>query len=415
MEACHISHLCDFTPFGRSIAQPPIDVHEFNEHYELTPLIGSPEDGEEIIEHEIYIAGHKVVWSSGGRLFKTLNLPSSVRQAIWCTFASESAGEDNRHCLCVLHIDGLTIYTKGGFIYPVVLPCKVRQIWALPAGLLLERDQSEYELSDSQTPSLFSLLHPLEDVFPVAIRSEPSQDGTDAQSGTTSSMPMHLPKHQVLYSSSSFPLLVIYDFTRCCHTFWTIEDLRPSPEDALPPVPTPTELAAAAPPSEEGLLFHPQLAISCFHTATAGHEDEEHCPPSSSIFECTMLSQAKSASGPESPQAHTRLEERSLLCLLRRDLLGQTVAVDALALSFDGADRKPSLGFAFSHPAMAAVGVRLASRWRASVAESSVDGRCSSSATHLLVLHPNDRSLRLYAGAHFLATCSLRVPPGMFF
>jgi hypothetical protein len=91
------------------------------------------------------------------------------------------------------------------------------------------------------------------------------------------------------------------------------------------------------------------------------------------------------------------------------------VAVDALALSFDGADRKPSLAFAFSHPAMAAVGVRLASRWRASVVGSSIDGRCSSSsATHLLVLHPNDQSLRLYAGAHFLATCSLRVPPGMY-
>jgi hypothetical protein len=199
---------------------------------------------------------------------------------------------------------------------------------------------------------------------------------------------------------------VLYDSARCCHTFWTIEDLRPSPEDALPLVPTPAELAAAPPPppSEEGFVFHPQLAITCFHTATA--EDEEHCPPSSSIFECTMLDQVRS-SAPEGRDAPMRLEERSLLCLLRRDLLGQAVAVDALSLSFDGEDRKPSLAFAFSHPAGAAVGVRIASQ-----TSFGPSGARPSSATHLLVLHPEDRSLRLYAGSRLLATCALRVPPG---
>jgi hypothetical protein len=387
--ACNLSYLCDFAPFGRSIVpQAP----EITDHYGLAPLMN-----DEGIEQELYISGNKVIWSSGGRLFKTLNLPSSVRQTSWCSFASEID-----QCLCVLHSDGLTIYTKEGFIYPVVLPCKVRNIWALPAGMLLERDQSEY---DSQSASLFSLLHPLEDVFPVAIRSGTTHDdamdeGRPAPAPSNNpSLPVHLPKHQVLYSSPSFPLLVLYDHARSCHTFWTTEDLRPSPDRA-----TPLPLGPAPAPPTEGLVFHPQIAIACFHVH---HHEDEPMAPSASIFECSTLRQVQRGQSED-----CILTEQSLLCLLRRDLLGQTTAVDAFALSFE--EGRPSLSPAFSHPATAAVAVRITSTSSSSSSLNSLRGPIrSSSATHLLTLHPEDGSLRLYAGAHFLAVCSLRIPPSI--
>jgi len=445
--ACDLAYLCDFTPFGRSIVSPsPLPLSPSargggGECYELAPRIVE----QEIVEQELYISGSKVIWSAAGRLLKTFNLPSSARQACWCAFASEI-----EPCLCVHHNDGLLVYTKGGHVYPVVLPCKICRVWPLPSGLLLERDQGVAGLDeveqqqqqrveehdDEQVPSFFVLLHPLEDVSPVAIRchAPPSSSSSSSPTrafpsaapssprGLSQQLQLRLPRHRVLYSSASCPFLVLYDFERGCHSFWTLEELHPRPQDLPPLVPTPAQLAAYLEQQQQqqqqhgeeegadmmvvegeqtGLLFPPRMAICCVHTQPSmepaveveQEQGRQWRGPAASVFECGSSGQQPA---------------RPVLCLLHRDPLGRAVAVEGLA----AVERPPGTGLqglslvpAFVHRAAAAVGVRIRSSASAGFGPSLV-------ATHLLVLHPDDGSLRLYAGEHLLAICSLRLPPG---
>lgn len=51
----------------------------------------------------------------------------------------------------------------------------MRKIWVLPEGLLLERQQLRVEEAP-MLPTLFSLLHPLEEICPVSLVGDSSGD-----------------------------------------------------------------------------------------------------------------------------------------------------------------------------------------------------------------------------------------------
>ncbi|KAG8651462.1 hypothetical protein MANES_07G131200v8 [Manihot esculenta] len=83
-------------------------------------------------DHELFIRGNKIIWSTGSRVFKRFTSPSPVITACWC-----HVGDVSEAVLCILQSDSLTIYNISGEV-SIPLPCTITSIWPLPFGLLLQ-------------------------------------------------------------------------------------------------------------------------------------------------------------------------------------------------------------------------------------------------------------------------------------
>ena len=102
---------------------------------------------DEVVE----LLGDEVVWRSGcglsvrKRLSLSAGSDSPVLQALFSCFSSDVFPGDAKgaplvRCLCVLRPECLHIYSVGGSVYEVALPCKASRMWALRHGLLIQRD-----------------------------------------------------------------------------------------------------------------------------------------------------------------------------------------------------------------------------------------------------------------------------------
>ncbi|XP_058181037.1 anaphase-promoting complex subunit 1 isoform X3 [Rhododendron vialii] len=103
-------------------------------------------------DHELFIRGNRIIWTTGSRVYKRFTLPSTVIMACWSRMGSMSEA-----CLCVLQIDSLAVFDVSGEVMSVPLSRTVTSIWPLPFGLLL---QQAAECS-SQTYAPFSSSSPL--------------------------------------------------------------------------------------------------------------------------------------------------------------------------------------------------------------------------------------------------------------
>lgn len=158
---------------------------------------------------------HSVVWQDLTRnlIYKRLHYPTPVLQATWAYFnynkpigtttgasstsndipTPPSGSSGNILSLCVLRdAELVVVYAPDGKTYDVALPCHAAHIWPLQEGLLIQRppntEASASNLGpssprwadlhhrtavavegDGQTPSLFSLMHPLDELKPVAM------------------------------------------------------------------------------------------------------------------------------------------------------------------------------------------------------------------------------------------------------
>lgn len=79
------------------------------------------------------------------------------------------------------------MFCNDGKQYQVVLPCAMDRLWPLPMGIMMERSKISNPVTHSTTtlspandssalmddgiPTIFSLLHPLEEVKPVSFLS----------------------------------------------------------------------------------------------------------------------------------------------------------------------------------------------------------------------------------------------------
>uniref|UniRef100_A0A7N0U9Q1 Anaphase-promoting complex subunit 1 n=1 Tax=Kalanchoe fedtschenkoi TaxID=63787 RepID=A0A7N0U9Q1_KALFE len=144
----HLTVLGEFKPYGL-IAEaldgkpPPADQRY---HYFLFDPEVARERGHDSCEHgaststltdrsdhELFIRGKRIIWSTGSRVFKRFTLPNPVIMVSWCRLFDKSVA-----LLCVLQISTLTIYNTSGEIVSIPLPRTVTSIWALPCGLLLQ-------------------------------------------------------------------------------------------------------------------------------------------------------------------------------------------------------------------------------------------------------------------------------------
>ncbi|KAM1253481.1 hypothetical protein ACFX2J_041359 [Malus domestica] len=85
-------------------------------------------------DHELFIRGNRIIWSTGPRVFKRFTLPSPVITACWCRL-----GDMTEALLCVLQVACLTIYNTSGEVVSVPLSRTITSVWPLPFGLLLQQ------------------------------------------------------------------------------------------------------------------------------------------------------------------------------------------------------------------------------------------------------------------------------------
>ncbi|KAI4306844.1 hypothetical protein L6164_030088 [Bauhinia variegata] len=86
-------------------------------------------------DHELFIRGNRIIWSTGSRVFKRFTLPSPVITVCWCNL-----GRTAKALLCILQIHSLTIYDTSGEVVSLPLPRTVTNIWPLPFGLILQQE-----------------------------------------------------------------------------------------------------------------------------------------------------------------------------------------------------------------------------------------------------------------------------------
>uniref|UniRef100_A0A2P2JSX6 Anaphase-promoting complex subunit 1 n=4 Tax=Rhizophora mucronata TaxID=61149 RepID=A0A2P2JSX6_RHIMU len=107
-------------------------------------------------DHELFIRGNRIMWSTGSQVFKRFTLPSPVIMVCWCHL-----GEMSEARLCILQTDFLTIYTVSGEVASVPLPYAIASMWPTPFGLLLQQavegNSSAQNFFSSSSPLLSAL------------------------------------------------------------------------------------------------------------------------------------------------------------------------------------------------------------------------------------------------------------------
>ncbi|XP_048325794.2 anaphase-promoting complex subunit 1 isoform X1 [Ziziphus jujuba] len=85
-------------------------------------------------DHELFIRGNRIIWSTGSRVFKRFTLPSPVIKACWCHL-----GDMTEALLCILQVASLTLYSTSGEVTSVPLSPNITSIWPLPFGILFQQ------------------------------------------------------------------------------------------------------------------------------------------------------------------------------------------------------------------------------------------------------------------------------------
>ncbi|XP_077996954.1 anaphase-promoting complex subunit 1-like [Glandiceps talaboti] len=192
------------------------------------------EDDKSDFDEELYISGHTVVWSKGCHgsskfVLKSFTVDSPVTEAFWCNFdlASGKADlSDNRKkqkvelvpSICVVKDTTLNVFTTKGEDHSVSLPFKVGRAWVIEHGILLERSSGQSEMGTPKKntdipPTLFSLLHPLDEPAPVIYKYGGCISRTTYVTDQT---------QNIVFTSVKPSLVVTYDSLVGTHSVWTL-------------------------------------------------------------------------------------------------------------------------------------------------------------------------------------------------
>ncbi|KAF5273421.1 hypothetical protein FQA39_LY07438 [Lamprigera yunnana] len=152
-----------------------------------------------VTEEELYVKDNVVIWSKGlmSAENNSQNDCSRVRicsytsqypvtHAQWCTFYSELPSfnniNQNLHIkveepsgvptpgVCIVDNQNLRFFSTNNEDFVTTLPFTVGGLWNTKFGIVLERDKnSNKKCEDEDGPIVFSMVHPLDEVSPVAI------------------------------------------------------------------------------------------------------------------------------------------------------------------------------------------------------------------------------------------------------
>lgn len=132
--------------------------------------------------------GQQVTWLEGldpntETIKKIYSADTPILQAFWCRFPDEGGGAKGCGCVCIREQGCLGIYMDSGAVYfvPFLFPVstettiqtgsldssiQVKWVWPLDCGVVVERQLAAGSAYDG-FPTLFSLLHPLDDFCPL--------------------------------------------------------------------------------------------------------------------------------------------------------------------------------------------------------------------------------------------------------
>lgn len=206
-------------------------------------------------EEELYAAGNVVVWSQGSRtqassVYKAFTVDSPVQQALWCNFAvphNKKDEEEVEHTVCIVQSSCVNVHTVSGKDFISPLPFQVSDVWATKFGLLLERKNTANDAQLSPPgeplPTVFSMLHPLDEIAPVVCKPAGLFDGSRVQYVSDSTMKM-------VFTCSQPSILVSYDTVQGIHSVWALRKVTHDERSAVlrcpaEPVGTPLGLMAS--------------------------------------------------------------------------------------------------------------------------------------------------------------------------
>ncbi|KAG8390120.1 hypothetical protein BUALT_Bualt01G0050500 [Buddleja alternifolia] len=201
-------------------------------------------------DHELFIRGNRIIWSTGPRVYKRFTLPSKAIKVCWCRM-----GDMCESLLCVLQVDSLTIYGIAGDVVSVPLPHSITSIWPLPHGLLLQRAPEGSLLTNislsSSNPHLSArdVYRPKRDVGYSPQHNYPSpqlfdfstrSDGTTMASHLILKDPLDDPQityieergkfnvmwefdERTIWTSNCVPLMASYNKGKMQHSLWVVD------------------------------------------------------------------------------------------------------------------------------------------------------------------------------------------------
>ncbi|XP_017320052.1 anaphase-promoting complex subunit 1 isoform X1 [Ictalurus punctatus] len=207
-------------------------------------------------EEELYVAGHMVIWSRGTKdqasyVYKAFTVDSPVQQALWCNFIVPQSRKEEKDtvekCVCIVQSACVNVHSVSGKDFISPLPFQVSFLWPTKFGLLFERKNltSDAPLSPSREPlpTLFSMLHPLDEIAPVVCKSAGLFETQRLQYVSDSAL-------QVVFSCAEPSIIMTYDTLQCSHTIWALRKVTPEEQATVLKCPSqdgPAQTPTAAP------------------------------------------------------------------------------------------------------------------------------------------------------------------------
>ncbi|RDY02269.1 Anaphase-promoting complex subunit 1, partial [Mucuna pruriens] len=241
--------LGEFKPFGLIAealdGKTPDTVTDKYDYFLFDPEIARDRDAEDECDevasalsnrgdHELFIRGNRIIWSTGARVFKRFTLRSDVVKVCWCRL-----GHTAEALLCILQIDCLTIYNTSGEVVSLPLPRMVTSIWPLPFGLLLQQEVEANIVSRVPFPSTSPLLN-TRDMLLGASNHIQKGEGTSVSSHLILMDPLDEQQptfieergklnmmkeydERTIWTSDHVPLMASYNKGKMQHSLWVAE------------------------------------------------------------------------------------------------------------------------------------------------------------------------------------------------
>uniref|UniRef100_UPI00358F4E60 anaphase-promoting complex subunit 1 isoform X2 n=1 Tax=Myxine glutinosa TaxID=7769 RepID=UPI00358F4E60 len=252
-------------------------------------------------EEELYSSGKVVTWSRGtypfSSVYKSFTVDHPVKKTLWCDFRDWNDDEKVLKSVCIVQRDLINVHTSDGQDFIVPVPFQVFNVWTVKYGLLLERAIMSSEIPNLSMPypTLFSLLHPLDEIAPVLTSS--------TGRGTLPSVRYMAEQNQVVVFTSTEPSLVMtYDREHSVHIIWTLRRVQPQERSSVlgpadPSITLPFAVGASGlgVSSSSSILYSPCPELPVFCTPFP-NKSAPVMSPSGPAFTGAMLSRTRSPS-----------------------------------------------------------------------------------------------------------------------
>ncbi|MBN3295003.1 APC1 protein, partial [Amia calva] len=178
-------------------------------------------------EEELYVAGNMVIWSRGSKnqashVYKAFTVDSPVLQALWCHFDVPQNKKEQgnvEQTVCIVQSTCVNVHSVTGKDFISPLPFQVSTVWPTKFGLLFERNNPASDFPQSPPreplPTIFSMLHPLDEIAPVVCRSTGLFEAARVQYVTDSTL-------RIVFTSLEPSIIMTYDTVQYMHTIWAL-------------------------------------------------------------------------------------------------------------------------------------------------------------------------------------------------